>query len=108
MFKFRSVPSKSILATTYMRCTVSATDSGSPVNPTTGTVEFAFLTNESNPASGDWHAGVWETAGDEYLGRILLGPNGTYDLAVATYNVWIRVVYSGETVVENIGEFYVY
>ncbi len=108
VWEFAEVPRISVLSTTYVRATVSATEFGLLVNPTSGTVSFAFLSNDSSPASGDWKTGGWEATGDSYYGRCLVGTGGTVTLAAGTYNVWIRVVKGLETVIQSVGNLAVY
>jgi len=108
MFIYSNAPRISALSTRYVRCTVSATDQGTLVNPTSGTVHFAFLPDDSDPVSGDWKVGTWETAGDQYYARCLVGPAGAAPLAADDYHVWIKVVLSPETVVERVGGLTIY
>lgn len=110
MFVYSNAPRISALSTRYVRCTVSATDQGTLVDPTSGTVFFAFLPNEGDeyPVSGDWKVGAWETAGDQYYARCLVGPDGAAPLDADDYHVWIKVVLSPETVVERVGGLTIY
>lgn len=104
-FEYREPVKISVLSTTYVKCRVSATENGAAINPTSGTVEFAFIPESSgaDPVSGDWKAGSWESAPDGYWARCLVGPSGTVLLAVNSYDVWIRVTKNPETVVDQVG-----
>jgi hypothetical protein len=108
MFKFSATPKISTLSTRYLRCSVAATDSGAPVNPTASVVSFAFMSNDSSPASGDWKTGSWETAGEEYLARCLVGVGGAVVLPVGTYTVWLKLILAPETLVEAVGDVTIY
>lgn len=109
LFEFKEVPRISVLSTTYVRCTVSATEAGVPANPTDGTVSFAFLPDDAVPVSGDWKAGSWAAPGNgEYWGRCLVGPAGTVTLAAGTYDVWIRLTRGLENVIDQVGKLTIY
>lgn len=98
----------SVLATQYVKCQISATEAGVTSDPSTGTVEFAFISeanNGSSPTSGDWKSGSWETGTfGGYWGRCLVGPTGgVIALPVGSYDVWVRVTKSPEVVVKMVG-----
>lgn len=107
-FKFQAVPSISVLSTRYLRCSVAATDSGSPVDPTGSAVSFAFIVGDAYPTDSDWVSGTWETAGDEYFARCLVGSGGSVTLVAGVYTVWVKLVLSPETLVESVGEVNIY
>lgn len=108
---FKQAVRVSVLSTTYVQCRVSATEAGVASNPTTGTVEFAFVSeaddNES-PASSAWVAGSWDTGTSDYWAKCLVGPDGAAELPVGSYDVWIKVSKSLETVVDRIGALSIY
>lgn len=108
LFEFKEVPRISVLSTTYVKCLISATESGLAANPTTGVLSFAFVADEVLPVTGDWKSGSWETAGTEYWARCLVGTGGTVALPVGTYDAWVRVVKGVETVVVKVGKLTVY
>lgn len=97
----------SVLATQYVKCQISATEAGVTSNPSTGTVEFAFISevnNGTSPTSGDWKSGSWETGSNGgYWGRCLVGPAGVTTLPIGSYDVWVRVTKSPEVVVKHVG-----
>lgn len=91
----------------YVRVPVSATASGAAVNPTSGTVQMAFIDGTSAPASGDWKTASWETDSgtepDTYYARCLVGTGGAVTLTAATYSVWVKVTDSPEVPVRRAG-----
>lgn len=96
-----------VLATMFVRLTVDATVNGIIINPTTDTIQFAFILDDTrDPISADWVIGSWETdivdAISTYYGRCLVGPTGgVIALAVGTYRIWIRISDMPETVVKR-------
>lgn len=102
-FRFGQPASFSTLSTRYIKCAVSATQDGSSIDPTIGTVEFAFVGDDVTPGPSDWVIGSWETTSNEYLGRCLVGPEGDTTLVAGSYDVWIRYTKAPETVAEKIG-----
>lgn len=105
----------SSLSTTYVKCRISAKENGVDANPTSGTVEFAFIPDSAsnpNPVSGDWKAGSWESALDggvySYWGRCLIGSGGVVTLTAGSYDVWVRVTKSPEVVIDNVGVLNIY
>ena len=93
----------SSLSTEYIRVPVSATENGQPVDPTSSTVEFAFMTDPKlEPTT--WYNGSWETAGTTYYARILIGSGaGGTALADGKYYVWLRITGSPEIPVRRVG-----
>lgn len=89
----------------YVRVPVSATASGSAVDPTADTVQLAFMATASAPSSGDWKTASWETdtgtTPDTYYARCLVGSAVT--LTAGTYTVWVKVTDSPETPVKRAG-----
>ncbi len=101
----------SSLSTTYVKCRISATENGVASDPTTGTVDFAFLSEadeQTDPESGDWSTGLWETASDGYWGKCLVGPSGVATLAKGSYDVWVRVTKTPEEVIDRVGVLNIY
>ena len=89
----------------YVRVPVSASEAGSTVDPTADTVQMAFISGASAPASGDWKTASWETDAtttpDTYYARCLVGSAIT--LTAGTYTVWVKVTDSPETPVKRAG-----
>lgn len=107
-FTFGQPPTFSNLSTRYVKCVVSTQENGIQSDPTTGTIEFAFVEDDIEPISGDWVSGSWETTSDEYLGRCLVGPGGSITLAAGSYDVWVRFTKTPEVVSEKIGYLVIY
>lgn len=111
LFEFKDVPKVSVLSTTYIKCTVSATEAGLQANPTSGTVSFSFVDDalNTNPSASAWVAGSWETTSEGYRGLCLLGPSpGVVQLPVGGYDVWVKVVKGSETVIDRVGKLRIY
>jgi hypothetical protein len=80
VFDLKVVPKLSVLSTVFLRCVVSITENGLPADPTNGDISFAFILDElnTNPETGDWKDGSWESSFDgTYYGKCLVGPAGT-------------------------------
>lgn len=109
--KFQQAIRISVLSTTYVLCRVSATENGVASNPTTGTVQFAFVPesqDNASPASSAWVAGSWETGADGYWARCLVGPSGVATLTTGNYDVWVQVTKAPETVIDRVGVLSIY
>lgn len=103
--------SKSVLSTVYVKSRVTATVNGSTsYNPTGDPVEIAFKSPGVDPVAPDWAMGSWETVGTSgYYARLLVGPGpGGLNLAVGTYDMWIRVTDNPEIPVMQAGPLRVY
>lgn len=100
------LPEISAASVEYVRVPVSATASGSAVDPTADTVQMAFLATAAAPVSGDWKTASWETDAtttpDTYYARCLVGSVVTLT-AGTTYTVWVKVTDSPETPVKRAG-----
>ena len=79
------------LSTEYLRYLIQATLAGAPYNPTTDTVQFAFVAVGTEPTT--WVTGSWETIGAQYYARVLVGPTGgAYTgTAAATVNLYCKI-----------------
>lgn len=92
----------SSLSVEYVRVDVVAT-----IDPTSGTVAFAF-TSTGSPSSwtnGGWEGGATEDAGSGYFtatARILVGP-GQATLPTGSVTVWVRTSAAPESVVKVAG-----
>lgn len=102
----------SALSDELVRFTVAASADGLPVNPTSGTVEMAFLTSSANPEEADWVEGEWDaTLTRAYVAQIRTGaalPGSPDPLPLAAgqrYTCWIRITaaVSNERVVRCAG-----
>lgn len=77
------------------------------VNPTTDTVEMAFMATDGEPTAPDWKSASWETDTgpnpDRYYARCLVGPTGTVALVDGRYSVWVRVTDAPEVPIRRVG-----
>ena len=90
---------RSVLDTRYVAIPVTATGTaGTPINPTSDTVQFAFTAQNINPGSGDWHTGSWATTSSGgYEAQCLVGPApGALALAPGVYQIWVKITDSPE------------
>ncbi len=95
---------QSVLSTSYVQVPVQAYVDGEPLNPTSDTVEMAFVTVGSDPGSGDWKTASWDTApGGTYLVQCLVGPAGDAVLARGIYGAWTRITDSPEVPINQVG-----
>lgn len=84
-------------STTYI---ASAVTNASGVNPTSDTVQFAFIGPYATvyqaaayppTTSTVWYTGSWDPV-DTSTAQILVGPNGgTVTLAAGGYQIWLRI-----------------
>lgn len=97
---------RSVLDTQYLPYPVAFIIGGVAQNPTSDTVQFAFMPNPANqnPGTSDWHTGTWiTTSTGTYMAQILIGPANTgTPLTVGLYNVWIKITDNPEIPIEQI------
>lgn len=84
------------LSTEYVNVPVSVTKAGQSYNPTSDTVQFAFMPTPTQvPQVSDWVSGIWETDSTNilypYLAQCLVGPAGTITLGTGNYIVYIKI-----------------
>lgn len=89
------------LSTEYVLVPVSVTKAGVPYNPTSDTVQFAFMPNAVQvPQNADWQVGAWETDSTNiiypYNAKCLVGPSGTISLIQGSYVIYIKITDSPE------------
>jgi hypothetical protein len=89
----------SSLTKEYIKVPVSATENGAVIDPTTDTVEMAFVAPGTEPAAGDWKTAEWETAGSVFLAKCLVGD--TVTLSDGRYEVYVRVTDNPEIPVKR-------
>ena len=99
---------RSVLSREFVSVAITATAAGSPVNPTSDAVEFAFTAPATDPAPGDWKTGSWDGTeprppGSAYIAHCLVGPGGTVELPVGRYTMWVRVTDNPEVPVIPFG-----
>lgn len=95
--------SLSVLSTEYIRVPIAATVNNFPYNPTGDVVAFAFTTG-ANPASGDWHPGLWDSTNAPYVAQCLVGPSGGVALTVGTWVIWVKITDNPEVPVRAVGQ----
>lgn len=91
-----SVIGQSHLSTQYVLIPVAATVDGTPYNPTSDAVAFAFMPGATAvPGDSDWVAGTWDTDTPNliypYTAKCLVGPSGTTTLGIGTYIIYVRI-----------------
>lgn len=96
----------SSLSLEQLRFPVFADAAGAPVNPTSYTVQVAFMAaSNTNPAVGDWKAGGWDTTIiGTYVATVLVGPGGVANPAPGTWYVWVQINTGTEIIVRQVGE----
>lgn len=89
---------------------VKAKRNGAAVDPTSDTVQAAFIASAPDtaaPASGDWKTASWETDSTTspatYKAKCLVGPSGAITLAAGTYHMWLKITDSPEIPIEYSG-----
>jgi hypothetical protein len=98
-------PPVNLLATSteFLHVPVTTTVNGAPYDPTSDTVQMAFMAT-GVPASSDWHPSTWETVGSTHNAICLIGPaGGGIPLAPGTYTVYVRVTDNPEIPVKQAG-----
>lgn len=75
----------------YVKFPITAEVAGVDYDPTDDIVELAFITVGTQPSSGDWLTGSWETIATVPYARVLIGPGGTRQLAGGFYDVYVRI-----------------
>ena len=99
----------SALSTEPVVVTVWAYQSGAPLDPTSGTVELAFLDSPlAQPGTGDWQAATWDTNEiGQYRAECVIGPSGAITLESGTWWVWAQITLSPSVVVKQAGSIVV-
>lgn len=90
----------------YVRIPVTAASEGVFINPTSSTVQMAFLVGNADPQSGDWQTAIWDQTAPPtatYVAQCLVGPGGTIALVVGQYQVWVRLIDEPEIIVRPVG-----
>jgi hypothetical protein len=104
----------SSLSTETVLVPVAGVNAGAPIDPTSATVQMAFLPGSGNPSGGDWKTADWETNATTvpptYSARCLVGPSpGVITLAPGSYVVWVKFTLGSETpVLRAIGSLVVF
>lgn len=94
------------VSTEYVRVSVSGSESGTFVNPTTVPVSMAFMQSGEEPEPGDWTTASWDTDDSTpvptFYALCLVGP-GAVVLPDGDYAVWTRVEDTPENAVRRAG-----
>jgi hypothetical protein len=97
------------LSTEYILIPVAVTNAGAPYNPTSDTVQFAFMPNSvQQPVTSDWVNGSWETVSTNFIypynAKCLVGPNGSTALTLGVYVVFLKITDSPEIPVRAVAQ----
>jgi len=84
------------LATLDYLVPVNATQSGAAYNPSSDTVQMAFMPTPTQvPQNADWQTGAWDANPSSllypYNAKCLVGPAGTITLGIGTYEVYVKI-----------------
>ena len=85
------------LSTQYVFIPVQATKSGVAYNPTSDSVQFAFMPQATQvPGNTDWVAGSWDTDTSSilfpYSAKCLVGPSGgVINPGLGTYYMYLKI-----------------
>jgi hypothetical protein len=88
--------SMSRLSTQYVFIPVQATKSGAAYNPTSDSVQFAFMPQATQvPGLSDWVAASWDTNTSSvlfpYSAKCLVGPSGVINPGLGTYYMYLKI-----------------
>ena len=94
----------------YVKIPVTSIVNGVFLDPTSDPVDLAFLATFDKPDTGDWHTGTWTAGGGGlYYARCLIGPgSGVGALTAGTWQVWLRLTATPETVVRLVGQIEIF
>lgn len=97
------------ISTEYLPVNITTTLGGISFNPTSDTVQFAFIAGPDEPGSGDWHNGTWSSSNAPYIAQILIGPaNGGLVLDPGSYIIWVKIISSPQVPVFPVGTLTIY
>ena len=90
---------------------VTADSNGLPYNPTSATVQMAFLTSQlDKPNPGDWKTSSWDvTRIGSYVAQCNVGSGGAVELQPGNYYTWIKITdpVAGEIPIEQVAKLIV-
>lgn len=100
------------LSVDYVQVPVSAHQAGTSYNPTSDTVQWAFMPQATQvPGSSDWVAGSWDTVSTNiiypYAAKCLVGTAGTTALTIGAYVAYLKIADNPEIPVLIAGQFQV-
>lgn len=73
----------------YIQVPIKVYENGAVVDPTALAVELAFPVIHQAPAA--FFVGSWDEYLDTYWAQCLVGPGGTTQLTVGTYDIYVRI-----------------
>lgn len=84
------------LSTEYILIPLAVTKAGVPYNPTSDTLQFAFMpTAVQVPQVSDWVNGSWDSVPTNiiypYNAKCLVGPSGSTVLTLGTYVIYLKI-----------------
>lgn len=95
----------SSLSKEMVRFNVTASVAGLPYNPTSTTVEAAFLaSSRAAPSAGDWKAASWDLSLIKtFVAQCIVGLGGAANPGKGRWYTWLRITdsTSGEIVVKG-------
>ena len=97
------------LSTALLPFNVDAFLNGQVLDPSTGTVEFAFFTNPlTEPTDSDWHTGSWDTTVSGNY--VAMADPGAVPLTIGGWYPWIKITnpQTSEVFTEQLGKIKVY
>ena len=81
-------------------------------DPTTDTVQMAFIAPGTDPQPTDWKTATWDTTvtlgANQYMAQCLVGPGGTVQLAVGSYQYFVKVTDNPEIPILPVGMITIY
>jgi hypothetical protein len=85
----------------YWYVPVQATQDGAAYNPTSDTVQMAFMPQATQvPQSADWQAASWDTVSTgllyPYAAKCLIGTGGTIALGTGQFVAYVKITDSPE------------
>jgi hypothetical protein len=97
------------LSLKYYVVPVAASKAGVPYNPTSDTVQFAFMpTPVQVPQDGDLVTGSWDTNPSSFLypynAKCLVGPGGAITLGIGTYIVYQKTTDNPQIPFDIVGQ----
>lgn len=85
----------------YVRVGVSGKENNVEVDPTGYTAKMSFPAQGTEPSS--WSDASWETGGEPYHMRCLVGSGGGVVLAEGRYDIWTQITTPVELIERFVG-----
>lgn len=98
-----------VTSTQFVVADITTMAGGMSFNPTSCTVNFAFISGPTQPQQQDWIAGSWVAESYPYVAQVLVGPNnGGLTLSQGSYQIWVQVISSPQVPVMQVGTIEIY